>query len=100
MSTFLERSYGTDESTNAPPESKTTAKNVKIVESRLHPAVQKLMQLIFNRVYFAQALAEMDYDAARLPLKDLSNSVLRRAFETLVSALTKQKLLETPRSSV
>ena len=53
------------------------------VESKLSQPVQRLMEMIFNRNYFARTMEEMSYDAERLPLKDLSKRVLERGYLAL-----------------
>ena len=53
------------------------------VESKLPKPTQRLMEMIFNRHYFAKTMAEMSYDANKLPLGDLSKRTLKRGFQIL-----------------
>ncbi|KAL9632033.1 MAG: hypothetical protein Q9164_005560 [Protoblastenia rupestris] len=53
------------------------------VESKLPKPTQRLMEMIFNRHYFAKTMAEMSYDANKLPLGDLSKRTLERGFQIL-----------------
>lgn len=45
--------------------------------------VQELMQLIFNQQYFAATMADLNYDAAKLPLGKLSKSTITRGYQAL-----------------
>ncbi|KAI1076768.1 PARP-domain-containing protein [Whalleya microplaca] len=52
-------------------------------ESKLSKPVQELMQLIFNQQYFAATMADLNYDAAKLPLGKLSKTTITRGFQAL-----------------
>ena len=54
-----------------------------IIESKLPEPVQGLMEMIFNRQYFANTMAKMSYDTDKLPLGDLSQRTIERGFEIL-----------------
>ena len=56
---------------------------IKRAESALAKPVQRLMELIFNQLYFAETMRELDYDADKLPLGKLSKRTLERGFEIL-----------------
>lgn len=92
--TFIERRYEGDSSddegisgagsqkNSKPQGSDTITPRIK-AESTLPKSVQQLMQLIFNQQYFADTMREMDYDADKLPLGQLSKRTLRLGFEAL-----------------
>ena len=52
-------------------------------KSKLPGSIQRLMQLIFNQEYVANALAEMGYDATRMPLGQLSKRTLLQGYDLL-----------------
>lgn len=87
---YLERSYEDSEDEDE-PNGGSTAANVKAktedaVEppaSKLEPATQNLMRLIFNQEYFQQAMIEMNYDAEKLPLGKLSKTTINRGYQAL-----------------
>ncbi|EXJ62523.1 hypothetical protein A1O7_02961 [Cladophialophora yegresii CBS 114405] len=51
--------------------------------SKLEPPVQRLMELIFNMQYFNATMAELDYDANKMPLGKLSKKTLLKGYEVL-----------------
>jgi poly [ADP-ribose] polymerase len=53
------------------------------VQSTLSPAVQRLMQLIFNAQYFQEVMADMNYDVDKLPLGKLSKRSIEQGYEQL-----------------
>lgn len=55
----------------------------KPVESTLPKPIQRLMEFIFDQNNFAIVMAEMSYDANKLPLRKLSKHRLMAAFEKL-----------------
>lgn len=65
--------------------------------SKLSKPVQELMQLIFNQQYFAATMAELNYDADKLPLGKLSKSTITRGYQALkdLSALLDDPSLAT-----
>ena len=91
--TFIERKYEDDSSDDdhfsrvSSPRKATTQGHLtaatKRAESTLPEAVQRLMQLIFNRQLFDDTMREMDYDADKLPLGKLSKNTLQRGFKAL-----------------
>ncbi|KAI0387336.1 PARP-domain-containing protein [Hypomontagnella monticulosa] len=66
-------------------------------ESKLSKPIQELMELIFNQQYFAATMADLNYDAAKLPLGKLSKSTITRGFQALkdLSALLDDPTLAT-----
>lgn len=53
------------------------------VESTLPKPVQRLVSLIFNKDYFNETLAEMEYDVNKLPLGKLSKKTLKDGYQAL-----------------
>jgi poly [ADP-ribose] polymerase len=49
----------------------------------LDPAVQNLLQLIFNQQYFQATMTELNYDVKKLPLGKLSKNTIIRGFQAL-----------------
>ncbi|XXG98664.1 hypothetical protein Hte_004992 [Hypoxylon texense] len=83
---FIERSYepdSDDDEMNDVKDDVTNKEPKKEPESKLSKPVQELMQLIFNQQYFAATMAELNYDAAKLPLGKLSKSTITRGFQAL-----------------
>ncbi|KAK3937448.1 poly polymerase 2 [Diplogelasinospora grovesii] len=81
---FVERSYAVesdDEEEDADDKQKADAWQPP--KSTLQPAVQNLMQLIFNQGIFARTMAELNYDANKLPLGKLSRATITRGFQAL-----------------
>ncbi len=60
--------------------------------------VQNLMELIFNKQYFAATMSDLNYDANKLPLGKLSKSTISRGFQALkdLSALIDDPSLAQP----
>lgn len=87
---FVERSYDDDgddddnsgDAADAAGENGKTAP-AKKAQSTLDPAIQELMQLIFNQRLFAAAMDALNYDAKKLPLGKLSTATITRGFQTL-----------------
>ncbi|KAM0283769.1 hypothetical protein ACHAQH_002359 [Verticillium albo-atrum] len=89
---FVERSYAPDsddededgakDAAQAMPQEDDAEEHVK-VESKLEPAVQDLMALIFNKAHFAATMTELNYDANKLPLGKLSKTTITRGFQFL-----------------
>lgn len=85
---FVERSYNEDSSDD---EAEDGANGVKkeedeeepVIESKLDKATQDLMALIFNQQYFLQTMANLNYDANKLPLGKLSKATITRGFQQL-----------------
>lgn len=51
--------------------------------SQLPPAVQSLISFIFNQDHFNSTMADMNYDAAKLPLGKLSKTTILRGYQVL-----------------
>lgn len=57
--------------------------NEPIPECNLSPRVQALVEFIFSTKNFDYVMAEMNYDAKKLPLGKLSKRTLLQGYETL-----------------
>lgn len=86
---YLERSYA-DSSDEDEPDTETMAKDdtgpsqsSAPPPSKLEPAIQDLMKLIFNQDFFNEAMKEMNYDANKLPLGKLSKTTISRGYQAL-----------------
>ncbi|CAO1619741.1 unnamed protein product [Parajaminaea phylloscopi] len=53
------------------------------VPTKLHPAVHSLGELIFSEKLFSDVLAEMEYDASKMPLGKLSMNSIERGYSKL-----------------
>jgi poly [ADP-ribose] polymerase len=85
---FVERNYSedSDEEDEAEDEAKDKGKKAsdwKPPKCTLEPAVQKLMQLIFNQQYFDATMSSLNYDANKMPLGKLSKATITRGFQAL-----------------
>ncbi|KAI0912512.1 poly polymerase catalytic domain-containing protein [Ustulina deusta] len=81
---FIEKSYEPDsEDDESPDEVKPEVKKEEELESKLSKPVQALMQLIFNQEYFTNAMSDLNYDSAKLPLGKLSKAMISRGFQAL-----------------
>ncbi|KAI1482462.1 hypothetical protein K445DRAFT_18163 [Daldinia sp. EC12] len=99
---FVEKSYEPDsESEDDAKDKKSVAikkeEEEEMPESKLARPVQELMQLIFNKQFFAATMADLNYDAVKLPLGKLSKTTISRGFQTLkdLSALLNDPTLAT-----
>lgn len=81
--TFIERNYEESEDEDEKADSKIVAGPSTVPESKLPAAIQKLISFIFNQAYFLETMAQMSYDAKKLPLGKLSKRTLMMGFETL-----------------
>ena len=87
--TFLERNYEPDSSEDEEeilPDAdsgESPKEPVKIADSKLPQQVQDLMSLIFDLSLFASVMADMNYDAKKLPLGKLSQRTLERGYNEL-----------------
>lgn len=87
--TFVERTYSDerDEQADASAKIRSQEKQPNLSwrqpASKLHEAVQALMQLIFNEEYFDATLHDMAYDTERFPLGKLSRRTLMLGYECL-----------------
>ncbi|KAI9049236.1 hypothetical protein LZ554_007083 [Drepanopeziza brunnea f. sp. 'monogermtubi'] len=85
--TFIERSYG--EESDEEEEQKVNTKDApgvkqeKAPDSNLPTAVQDLMALIFNQQYFANTMADFNYDTNKLPLGKLAKSTIVKGYQAL-----------------
>ncbi|KAI1754104.1 poly polymerase catalytic domain-containing protein [Xylaria castorea] len=81
---FIEKSYEPDsEDEEEVDEIKAEVKEEDEPESKLSKPVQALMQLIFNQEYFTNAMTDLNYDSAKLPLGKLSKATISRGFQAL-----------------
>lgn len=89
---YVERSYQPDsdddeddaDEDDAKAEFKTEeVEDTKVPECTLAPPVQSLMELIFNRQFFAATMSDLNYDANKLPLGKLSKVTITRGFQAL-----------------
>ena len=53
------------------------------IESKLPKATADLVSLIFNNDYFSSTLADLEYDATKMPLGKLSKKTLLQGYEVL-----------------
>lgn len=83
--TFVEKSYADDSDAedDAPAKVKSEEEKYEAPESQLHPAIQNLLELIFNPSYFANTMAELNYDVNKLPLGKLSKNTITKGFQAL-----------------
>ncbi|KAL5340119.1 poly polymerase catalytic domain-containing protein [Aspergillus crustosus] len=81
--TFIERNYEESEDEEETPVTKVAKEPSKAVESKLPAAVRNLISFIFNQEYFLSTMAQMSYDAKKLPLGKLSKRTLTMGYETL-----------------
>jgi poly [ADP-ribose] polymerase 2/3/4 len=89
---FIERSYEPDSDTEdkklftaseKDPSSENGKSEIKLAASKLSPPVQYLMELIFNRQFFKEVMADLEYDADKLPLGKLSKRTLEQGYTAL-----------------
>ncbi|EED18221.1 poly(ADP)-ribose polymerase PARP, putative [Talaromyces stipitatus ATCC 10500] len=102
---FLERDYEEDD----PDEEEAKAKNQQQKkpagderpppESKLPEPIQEVVSLIFNQEYAMKALADLNFDANKLPLGKLSKRTLQTGFQALkdLSELLNDPSLATTR---
>lgn len=89
--TFLERDYEADSDGEKEDKPRKKLKEeetddeieVEPPKSTLPTAVQDVVGLIFNQTFWAKTMANMDYDANKLPLGKLSKRTLQKGFELL-----------------
>lgn len=80
--TFIERNYEEDDE-DKDSENKLVKGPTNFPESKLPISIQNLVSFIFNQSYFLETMAQMSYDAKKLPLGKLSKRTLEMGFETL-----------------
>lgn len=86
--TFIERSYGDSDSEDDEPAAATgsgskSGEKSATPESKLDPAVQQLMALIFNQEYFAATMSDLNYDINKMPLGKLSKFTITKGYQAL-----------------
>lgn len=89
--TFVERSYEPDSSSDDEEKLERAGSRRGSRQSiasdgalsKLELPVQQLMQLIFNAHYFKEVMADMNYDADKLPLGKLSRRAIEQGYEQL-----------------
>ncbi|KIW70897.1 hypothetical protein, variant 2 [Phialophora macrospora] len=69
--------------TPVPDQDETDEEDPVFAPSKLAEPVQRLMELIFNVQYFNATMAELDYDANKMPLGKLSKKTLLKGYEVL-----------------
>ncbi|KAK6505092.1 hypothetical protein TWF481_007014 [Arthrobotrys musiformis] len=78
--TYLEKDY-------APPEDETKKKSkatsAEVIESKLPLQVQTIANLIFNKDFIQQSMADLNYDAKKLPLGRLNKNTIARGYSQL-----------------
>ncbi|KAF3296792.1 hypothetical protein TWF132_009302 [Orbilia oligospora] len=78
--TYLEKDY-------APPEEETKKvkkeKDTEVIESKLPMQTQIIANLIFNKDFIQQSMAELNYDAKKLPLGRLNKNTIARGYAQL-----------------
>ena len=89
---FVERSYAveSDDETELAPDNGANdspgpkkRKDWKPPESKLDPAIQDLMRLVFNQRYFDAAMLALNYDADKLPMGKLNKAAITRGVQAL-----------------
>ncbi|EXJ72418.1 uncharacterized protein A1O5_04922 [Cladophialophora psammophila CBS 110553] len=65
------------------PKDESPRKEKVFAESKLVPPVQRLMELIFNLQFFNNTMADLNYDANKMPLGKLSKKTLLKGYEVL-----------------
>jgi poly [ADP-ribose] polymerase len=85
--TFIEKSYEDDSDDEAEDDVKEEEEEdgEKWVppESKLEQPIQELMALIFNTTYMNNAMADLNYDAKKMPLGKLAKGTILKGFQTL-----------------
>ncbi|KAL4921926.1 poly polymerase catalytic domain-containing protein [Aspergillus aurantiobrunneus] len=100
--TFIERNYEESDDEDDKVDNKIVKAPTKLVESKLPVAIQNLISFIFNQAYFLETMAQMSYDAQKLPLGKLSKRTLMAGFETLkeLAELAATPSLAVPRYGI
>jgi poly [ADP-ribose] polymerase len=92
--TYIERSYEPDSSDDEDSSEKLPGAGgrrgsnqsegcVDNIASKLEVPVQDLMELIFNQQHLKEVMADMNYDAEKLPLGKLSKRTIEQGYEYL-----------------
>ncbi|PSN74498.1 PARP-domain-containing protein [Corynespora cassiicola Philippines] len=85
---YVEKSYNPDSEDEEPEaenevEEASKAVSRQSVKCTLDDKTRRLIELIFNQQYFADTMAELNYDANKLPLGKLSKGTINRGFQAL-----------------
>ncbi|GIZ37216.1 hypothetical protein CKM354_000067000 [Cercospora kikuchii] len=87
---FIERNYepesSDDEKDEEVPEQKaqgSRSRSASPAKCTLDAPVKSLMELIFNEQYIQETMADMNYDAQKLPLGKLSKATITRGYQAL-----------------
>ncbi|KAH5286539.1 poly-ADP-ribose polymerase [Parastagonospora nodorum] len=85
---YVERSYNPDSDEEDDADAGADGDNEdgvkrEVAKCTLEPPVQNLMKLIFNQSYFDATMADLNYDANKLPLGKLSKATIARGFQAL-----------------
>ena len=87
---FIERNYepesSDDEKEEEMPEQKaqgSRSRSASPAKCTLDAPVKSLMELIFNQQYIQETMADMNYDAQKLPLGRLSKATITRGYQAL-----------------
>lgn len=92
--TYIEMNYEESDEEKQPSTAQSTPRKERVLEeqsqatSQLHPAVQSLMNLIFDMQLFKNTMASLDYDAIKMPLGKLSKKTLLKGYEVLKDLAT------------
>ncbi|KAL4775362.1 poly polymerase catalytic domain-containing protein [Aspergillus nidulans var. acristatus] len=81
--TFIERNYEESDDEDEKADNKLVKQPSNIPASKLPAPVQNVISFIFNQKYFLETMAQMSYDANKLPLGKLSKRTLMAGYETL-----------------
>lgn len=86
---YLERNYedsDSEEEDDAKKAASVKRRGMSVSEpppSNLDPAVQDVVKLIFNQNFINNAMADLNYDANKLPLGKLSKTTINRGYQAL-----------------
>lgn len=82
---YVERNYGpdSDDDNDEAADGGASDDVSGEIQSKLGPAVQSLMQLIFNQQYINATMSHLNYDANKMPLGKLSGATINRGFRYL-----------------
>ncbi|KAL4907987.1 hypothetical protein BDW74DRAFT_148354 [Aspergillus multicolor] len=81
--TFIERNYEESDDEDEKVDNKLVKQPSSIPPSKLAAPIQNLISFIFNQKFFLETMAQMSYDANKLPLGKLSKRTLMAGYETL-----------------
>ncbi|KAL4980733.1 poly polymerase catalytic domain-containing protein [Aspergillus desertorum] len=95
--TFIERNYEESDDDDENADNKLVMQPSNIPASKLPAPVQNVIRFIFNQKYFLTTMAQMSYDANKLPLGKLSKRTLMAGYESLKELA---ELADTPSLAV